>query len=314
MVQKTILKCSDIENILLNYNIGKVNEFSLIKKGCVHSNYILITSKGKFILRVYEQRTNDEINLEMKLLEKLSNFDILIPRNILSNKKTNFIEYLNKRVALFTFMEGEHIEDKNASIEQIQSLGINMGKFHKALLGFKPKEVKKKYVYNRKFVLEILEEIQEDYNDFPKEYKDYILNLLNSIEIPVDLPQGLNHADMHGDNVLFKGNNVSGILDFDDCFYGYFILDIGSIIGYWCIEDEIDFFKCKTFIKNYEKNRIISNVEKKYLYEGVQLFMLIHLIFWLWDKKNWKSNIKPFKVLNCLNKIGKNKFYEEITK
>lgn len=126
------------------------------------------------------------------------------------------------------------------------------------------------------------------------------------------LPQGLNHADLHGDNVLFKENKVSGILDFDDRFYGNILSDVGSGIAFWCIDDKIDFEKCRFFIQAYQKERVLSQIEKEFLYEQTQMFMLVHLMYWLWDKNNWKDDIKPFKVLYNLKKITKEEFMKNI--
>lgn len=311
MVEKIKLEEKSISKILEKYDLGKVLEVYLIKKGSVHSNHVLTTTKGKFILRVYQERTNEQIILEMKLLKRLSNVALPIPKVILNMKKEFITEYENKKIGIFTFLEGEHIKDKDATLKQIESIGFYMGKFHKNLEGFKPKEVLSKHNYDEKWVRQLLVNVKKDLPDLPISYQKYVLETLDNLKIS-QLPQGLNHGDLHDDNVLFKGDNVSGILDFDDCFYGNILSDVGSGIAFWCIDNEIDFKKCRSFIKAYEKERKLTSKEKEFLYEQTQLFMLIHLMYWLWKRENWKNNIKPFKVLNNLKKITKEKFIKKI--
>lgn len=312
MVDKTILTRSDVETILLHYDLGTVEEFSLIKKGCVHSNYILVMSLGTFVLRVYEERTMQQIILEMKLLEELSTVDVPTPETILTKEKTTLLEYAGKRIAIFTFMDGEHVEDRQANMQQIKSVGHNMGLFHKALVGFTPEEVEYKQAYDKNYVLDLLRQLQVVHFDFPHKYEQFILDTLEMIDVPDTLPKGLNHGDMHGDNVFFKGDTVSAILDFDDCFYGPLLMDLGSLIAFWCVNEDIDFSKCRALLESYGEHRTISDDEKKYLFEATQLFMLIHAIYWLWDENDWRDDIQPFKVLRCLDKVGKEKFYSGI--
>jgi Ser/Thr protein kinase RdoA (MazF antagonist) len=51
---------------------------------------------------------------------------------------------------------------------------------------------------------------------------------LQTIEATVP-PQGLIHGDLHRDNILIKDEQV-GVIDFDDCAWGHYLLDIASLL------------------------------------------------------------------------------------
>ena len=45
-----------IEQILSNYNLGRLNSFKGIEEGIENTNYFLSIEKKKFILTIYEKR------------------------------------------------------------------------------------------------------------------------------------------------------------------------------------------------------------------------------------------------------------------
>ena len=55
MAVYTKLKQEEINNILLNYKLGKLNKFEGIKEGIENTNYSIQTEKGKYILTIYEK-------------------------------------------------------------------------------------------------------------------------------------------------------------------------------------------------------------------------------------------------------------------
>ena len=50
----------NIEEILSNYEIGKLNSFKGIKEGIENTNYLLHVDNKKYILTVYEKRVKSE--------------------------------------------------------------------------------------------------------------------------------------------------------------------------------------------------------------------------------------------------------------
>lgn len=312
MIKKTKLNKKQIAGILENYSIGEVGDFYLIKKGMMHSNYFLQTNCGKFILRVFEgSRTIEQAQLEVKVLEKLRNTTFPAPGIILTTTKKYFSNYGNKSVAIFKFLEGEYIVEEFLTLQHIKSVGKNMGALHCLLKGFRPKEIFLKSDYSKDYAMEVLIKIKKEYPDFLIKKEKYIQEVLEKINLP-KLPQGINHGDMFDDNVLFKGQKVSGVLDFDDCYYGNFLGDLGCGLAYWCINHEIDFKKCRKFVQAYESERKLNSQEKKYLYEQTLLSALIHVVHLFEDRKYWKKDIRPIRVINNLTSINKKDFNKNI--
>ena len=50
----------NIEEILSNYSIGKLNSYEGIKEGIENTNYFLVVNHKKYILTVYEKRVKKD--------------------------------------------------------------------------------------------------------------------------------------------------------------------------------------------------------------------------------------------------------------
>ena len=60
MAVYTKLNKKDVEEILSNYNLGKLDEFKGIEEGIENTNYFLLVNKKKFILTIYEKRVKSK--------------------------------------------------------------------------------------------------------------------------------------------------------------------------------------------------------------------------------------------------------------
>ena len=61
MAVHTVLSSTEIKRILSSYEIGGFKKYNGIKEGIENTNYLVVTSKNKFILTIYEERTKDEL-------------------------------------------------------------------------------------------------------------------------------------------------------------------------------------------------------------------------------------------------------------
>jgi len=310
MIKKIHLNEKQLIEILKNYNIGKIKDFILTNEGECNSTYIILTNKGKFIIKIFEDANINEVSSEVNIYEKLLKNNVPVPRIVKTSSNEILLKFQNKILIVCSFLEGIHIKNNSANLEQIKSLGETLGLIHKNTINFKPKyiETKNIYKYDDNWIrISALNSLRKNYKDFPKKYEKYICDMLDIISLP-ELSQGVTHGDFQGVNIMFTGNKVTGVIDFDNCFYGNLLTDLGAFIYFWCFDKEIDFKKSNCFIKAYQSKRKLTEKEKINLYDQTILFTLMHLTYWLWDKKNWNDKIKPFIVLNYFKQISRDEF------
>lgn len=49
---------------------------------------------------------------------------------------------------------------------------------------------------------------------------------LDNIKLPASLPKGICHSDINPTNFLYKGEQLTGVLDFDQASYTWLLHDI----------------------------------------------------------------------------------------
>ena len=93
---------------------------------------------------------------------------------------------------------------------------------------------------------------------------------------------GLIHQDVHHANLFLDGAKIT-VLDFDDCVYGHFIIDIANALGFAIWEKQADmtnetFTKIflEHFMKGYEEENHLEEFWLEQLPGALKLFEFIH--------------------------------------
>ena len=87
---------------------------------------------------------------------------------------------------------------------------------------------------------------------------------------PKKLPNGIIHGDLFIDNIFFKKDKLSGIIDFYFAANDYFMYEIAICVNALCFDKRASKFflnkkKVKHLIKGYESVKKVSIKEKKSL-------------------------------------------------
>ena len=108
MAVYTKLNEEQIIDFLKLYNIGTLIHFNGITEGIENSNFYLQTSKGKYILTIFEKRVDQQdIPFFINIMKYLSNKNFLCP-NPVSDIKKNYLQLLqNKPALIVSFLKGK---------------------------------------------------------------------------------------------------------------------------------------------------------------------------------------------------------------
>ena len=83
---------------------------------------------------------------------------------------------------------------------------------------------------------------------------------------PDHLRKSIIHADLFPNNVFFKSNKISGIIDFYFSCYDIVIYDLAICINSWCFDENQNFINENflSIIEGYEKINLLTTYEKFY--------------------------------------------------
>ena len=201
------------------------------------------------------------------------------------NKNGNYIsEISKKKAAVVTFLDGN--AKKILSPDDCYEVGINTAKLHlitKSLSG----KIENKLSVNswRK----IYNKVKKDCSKIHQSLPDIIEKNLDIIEKnwPKNIPSGIIHADLFPDNIFFKNNRISGIIDYYFSCYDFYAFEIAICLNALCFEGKnenlsFNVTKSKKFIDGYSSIRKLTEEEKKslkVLCQGAAIRFLLTRVF-----------------------------------
>ena len=262
MAVYTKISIDELNLFLSKYNIDNINEFSGIKGGTSNSNYLLTADNKKFILTIFEERTNQEnLPFYFDLMNHLNAHDIKCPE-VIKDKQGNFSNSIKQKHAVITsFLTGSSLE----KIKPIHcsNLGLTIAKMHNASEKLNIKRENELGFDKLGIIIEKLKTYKKHIDDEKLKFiEDEFLFL--SRDRSKDLPSGIIHADLFPDNIFFEENNLTGIIDFYFSCNDFYAYEIAICLNAWCFEDSNNEFnptKAKYLLGSYNQERKFSNEE-----------------------------------------------------
>ena len=234
MAVYTKLSENQLKDFFSKYNLGKLLDYKGIEEGIENTNYFILTEKGKFILTLYEKRVEKkDLPFFISLMKNLFDSNFPSPQPII-NKNGNYIsEILEKKAAVVSFLDGGAKKVLNPN--DCYKVGVSTAKLHtitKNLTG--TRENKLSINAWRKIYNKVKKDCSKIHPNLPK----MVEKNLDEIEKnwPKNIPSGIIHADLFPDNIFFKGDKLSGIIDYYFSCYDYYAFEIAICLNALCFE------------------------------------------------------------------------------
>ena len=276
---------NNIEEILLNYSIGKLNSYEGIQEGIENTNYFLLVDKKKYILTVYEKRVKPvDLPFFSKLMTGLNDANFKCPTPIINNQKKAISDYNNKKMMIVTFLEGK--AKQALTPQNCKLVGVEVAKMHEITSRFSIKRPNDLSVNSwRKLFNLVKDECSKIHLDLPKLIEANLHDVENNW--PKNLPSGIIHADLFNDNIFFRNDKFSGFIDFYFSCNDYYAFEIAICFNALCfdgLQNNLSFnvTKAKNFIEGYNSIRKLTDNEKiniKTLSQGAALRFLLTRVF-----------------------------------
>ena len=267
MAVYTKINKKEISFINKKFQIDKIINFKGIKQGIENTNYLLKSRNNKFILTIFEKRVlQKEIPFFMELMDQLNNLKINCPKPIKNKSGKYLIQIKNKTACIVSFVDGK--DKKKLNLRNCFDIGKIIAQMH---LSSKKIKLYRKNSMSIKNLNPLLNSIKFKSKKFTNLEK-FLKNNFKDIKKkwPKKLPKGIIHGDLFIDNIFFKNNKLSGIIDFYFAANDYFMYEIAICINALCFDKinskfKINKQKIRNLIKGYENIKKISAKEKQSL-------------------------------------------------
>lgn len=268
MAVYTHLGAEELAALLQNYGVGELISAKGIAEGVSNSNWLIETSGrdgngGRFILTMYERRIEiDDLPFFLGLLDHLAELGCAVPATIHDNDGKACLQLDGKAVALIEFLPG--VSPTSPTPQQAYAVGRALAEIHLAGQSFdqsRPNDLTPEHA------LAILEscgaeriaEIDEDLPQFLQLGRQLVWHW------PTDLPRSIIHSDLFPDNVLLRGNEVSGIIDFYFAAEDMMAYDLAVTHAAWCFDKAGASYRSElgsALISGYESIRPLEDKER----------------------------------------------------
>ena len=261
-----------LESTLDQFDLGVITQCRAVAQGIENSNYFVQThkpdqrgSRSEYVLTILEQApySGDLYQPLMAALDR-AGLPVAAPLADRTGQFTGSYTdgHTTKPFFLQTRLPGKHIH--NPTNEHIRALGRFLARMHKqsfALdleLPLYPRDaawLQTKWEQIRGHISYTDEQLMQD-------ALNRVVALLERSDAKA-LPQGVIHADLFRDNVLFTEHGLSAVLDFHHAAHGFLIYDLAVTANDWCNDNTgaFDPTRLMNLISAYHQVRPLTQEE-----------------------------------------------------
>ncbi|HYW59134.1 MAG TPA: phosphotransferase, partial [Xanthobacteraceae bacterium] len=206
MAVYTDVAAEDLATFLAAYDLGDLLAYKGIAEGVENSNFLLHTSRGYFILTLYEKRVAaGDLPFFLGLMEHLAARGLTCPQPVKTRAGDTLGRLAGRPAAIVTFLDGMWIRRPSAT--HCAGLGRALAELHLAGADFKMTRANALSVAGWRQLYDVAKGRADGVQAGLAAAIAAALGLLAK-SWPRDLPQGVIHADLFPDNVFFLGDRL----------------------------------------------------------------------------------------------------------
>jgi len=277
----TELTHADISAILADYELGALTGFEGIAAGIENSNFFIetatVTQTTRYVLTIFERIDAEELPYFMRLMKHLAAKGLSCPDVMQRRDGALLFDIQGKQGCIVSCLTGKTLDSLNES--QLFASGQSLAELHLAGSDFDKRRSNPTGAdWLSEKIHAVLEQTVERYG---QEAADLLSDELDFQSTCVwdALPRGVIHGDLFVDNILFEGDQVSGMIDFYYAHDAALVMDIAiSINAQAVLLSQNDQSRIRAFLEGYVSVRLLTEDERQAL---PLLLRLAALRFWV---------------------------------
>lgn len=263
----TPLDETQMRSVLALYSVGEYAGHEGILEGVENSNFCVATTNGKFILTLFESRTNTaDLPFFFSYAKHLAGKGIMCPGPFLTKDKSSQITVAGRQAALFPYLPGKSLDVVDINKDCCNQLGQMTAQMHQAVADF---SVQRANPLSWQGWKRLADKTGSESDAVSPGLSVLIEDELKWLQDhwPSDLPSGAVHLDIFPDNVFFDKGRLSAVIDFYFSATDFFVYDLAIVINAWCFDQKFEFQSalCSALLEGYQKIRPLSAEEKEAL-------------------------------------------------
>lgn len=254
----TTVSAAQLAEWLKNYSLGQLLDMQGIASGIENNNYFVTTTRGKFVLTLFEKLHASDLPYYMHLMAHLANHGFPSPKPV-ANYANEFIGQLRgKPASIVSYLPGKSVVD--VTPEQCTEAGTILADMHLAAQGYTQRMTNPRgphwwQIYSQQLLPKVS----------PEEAQLIQSELAFQSQHRHDaLPRGVIHGDLFRDNVLFEDGRIGGVIDFYFACNDVLLYDVAICANDWCMRADatMEPARLSALLRGYRAERALNEVEK----------------------------------------------------
>jgi homoserine kinase type II len=261
----TRLDDAEVSQLAAAFGLGAVRDVKAIAAGTINSNFEVATDSGVYFVRVNEGKAEVDVAWEAQLVGALAERGVITPAPMVALDGRPYAPLGAKWVSVFPWREGKHLEPEQITPGLAHRFGAALAQLHVAGLAL-PESWRRDSIYDHAHLVGRFE--QFEHVDDPA-LKPAIAILREELAYASDMAvvrrratQGIIHGDLFRDNVLWTGDQISALLDFEQASGGSLAYDLAVCINDWCWSGAPRLDLAVALVAGYEQVRTLTEGDR----------------------------------------------------
>ncbi len=255
----TRVEREELETFLTHYDLGELLEQQGISDGIENTNYFVTTTRGRYVLTLFESLSAEELPFFLDLMAFLAEHGVP-SASPLADTGGRYLRMLNGRpAALVERLSGAWVPAP--SVAQCAALGRVLGRLNREGQAFgRERPNSRGPRWWRSTSERVMARLCEADARMLRNELAY-----QSSHRRDDLPRGVIHADLFRDNALFQGDELTGVIDFYYACTDVLLYDLAVTVNDWCSNEDgsLDGARVTAMLRAYDAERPLSDRERR---------------------------------------------------
>lgn len=214
------------------YPVGELIGHQGIGEGVENTNYFVDTADGRWVLTLFERLNHDDLPFFLGLMDHLASRGYPSAMPMRTREGQNLTSLNGKPAAMVRRLTGQSV--LFPTVGQCQAVGRALGELHLAGLSFDGRAENTRGPAWRQLTAAALLSKTDS-------AQRTLIETELAAQAALDwsaLPQGVIHADLFRDNVLFVDERLTGVIDFYNACTDALAYDLAITLNDWCVDPD----------------------------------------------------------------------------